>query len=59
MGRSPLGGLLCPQDFPGKNTGVSSSPGDLPNPGIKPMSLASAGEFFSIEPSGKHTHQEA
>ena len=28
--------LLCPQDSPGKNTGVValSSPGDLPNPGI-------------------------
>ena len=40
--------LLCPWDFPGKNTGVPTpvfpfpgdlpSPGDLPNPGIKPMS---------------------
>ena len=32
------------------------SPGDLPNPGIKPVSPASptlAGEFFTTEPPGK------
>ena len=29
------------------------SPGDLPNPGIKPMSPALAGRFFTTEPSGK------
>ena len=29
------------------------SPGDLPNPGIKPMSPALAGGFFTIEPPGK------
>ena len=32
------------------------SPGDLPNPGIKPMSLSSpawAGGFFTIAPPGK------
>ena len=28
-------------------------PGDVPGPGIKPVSLALAGEFFTIEPSGK------
>ena len=31
-------------------------PGDLPNPGIKPVSLASAalaGRFFTTEPPGK------
>ena len=28
-------------------------PGDLPNPGIKPTSLALAGGFFSTEPPGK------
>ena len=36
--------LLCPWDFPGKNTGVGlpfPSPGDLPDPGIEPMSPAS------------------
>ena len=33
-------------------------PGDLPNPGIEPMSLISlalAGKFFTIEPQGKST----
>ena len=33
------------------------SPGDLPNPGIEPASLASpslAGRFFTTEPPGKH-----
>ena len=29
------------------------SPGDLPDPGIKPSSLALAGIFFTIEPPGK------
>ena len=29
------------------------SPGDLPNPGIKPRSPALVGEFFTIEPPGK------
>ena len=28
-------------------------PGDLPDPGIKPMSLALAGRFFTTEPPGK------
>ena len=28
-------------------------PGDLPNPGIKPMSPVLAGEFFTTEPPGK------
>ena len=27
--------------------------GDLPNPGIKPTSLALAGSFFTTEPPGK------
>ena len=36
-------------EFSGKNTGVDShSPGDLPNPGIKPVSPALAGRFFTI-----------
>ena len=30
-----------------------SPPGDLPDPGIKPMSSALAGEFFTTEPPGK------
>ena len=29
------------------------SPGDLPNPGIKPMSPALAGGFFTSEPTEK------
>ena len=29
------------------------SPGDLPNPGIEPMSPALAGRFFTAEPPGK------
>ena len=28
-------------------------PGDLPNPGIEPISLALAGRFFTTEPPGK------
>ena len=35
--------FLCPCDFPGKNSGVGlpfPSPGDLPNPGTKPVSPA-------------------
>ena len=42
--------LLCSRNFPGKNTGVGchfSSPGDLPDLGIKPASPALAGGFFS------------
>ena len=30
-----------------------SSPGDLPDPGIKPASPALAGRFFTTEPPGK------
>ena len=29
------------------------SPGDLPDPGIKPLSPALAGKFFTPEPPGK------
>ena len=29
------------------------SPGDIPNPGIKPSCLALTGEFFTSEPQGK------
>ena len=46
--------LLCPWDFPGKNTAVGGllcpPPGDLPNPGMEPVSLMSpalAGRFFT------------
>ena len=45
--------LLCPWDFPGKNTGLLfPSPGNLPNPGIKLPSPALAGRFFTTEPQG-------
>ena len=50
LGLSPTR-LLCPLNFPGKNTGVGChfTPEDLPNPEIKPVSLASpalTGKFF-------------
>ena len=46
--------LPCPWAFPGKNTGLPCpSPGDLPKPGIQPVSLVSAGGFFTTEPPGK------
>ena len=38
-------GLPCP------------SPGDLPHPGIKPVSPAMVGRFFTTEPTGKPTFQ--
>ena len=47
-----LPGLLCPWDFPGKNTGVGCHfllHGIFPTPGVKSMSLESpalAGGFF-------------
>ena len=34
------------------------SPGDLPNPVLKPMSPASAGRFFTTEPPGKPSWEE-
>ena len=34
-------------------------PGDLPNPGIEPASLASAGGFFTTEPAGKPRSSQA
>ena len=48
--------LLCPWDFPGKNTGVGClffSPGDLPDPGIEPVSPLLVGGFFITEPPRK------
>ena len=49
--------LLCPWNSPGKNTGVGSgrvpSPGDLPDPGIKPGSPALQADSLPSEPSGK------
>ena len=35
------------------------SPGDLPDPGIKPTSPALAGRFFTTEPAGKPLSQNA
>ena len=46
--------LLCPWDFPGRLP--LSTPGDLPDPNIEPMSLvplAPAGRFFITVPPGK------
>ena len=34
------------------------SPGDLPDPGIKPMSPALAGGFFTTEPPGKEESKQ-
>ena len=54
--------LLCPWDFPGKNTGVGCYfllQGDIPNPRIKPKSPVSpalAGGFFTTEPLGEPFH---
>ena len=48
--------LLCPWDSPGKNTGVGLScpfPGDLPDPGIEPMSPALQADSLLSEPPGK------
>ena len=50
------GWLLCPWDFPGKNTGMGlpcPSAGDIPDPGIETFSPSLAGGFFTIEPPGK------
>ena len=49
-------GLLCPWDFPGKNTAVSSHSlfqGNLPNPGIKPRSPTCQEVSLQSEPPGK------
>ena len=48
--------LLCPWHLPGKDAGSAlsfTSPGDLPDPGIEPMSPALAGESFTTEPLRK------
>ena len=48
--------LLCPWLSPGKNTGVKKpffSPGDLPNPGIKPRSPALQADSLLSEPPGE------
>ena len=48
--------LLCPWNPPGKKhwSGLPlPTPGDLPDPGIKPTSLALVGGFFTTEPPRK------
>ena len=48
--------FFCPWDFPGKSTGFGlpfPPPGDLPDPGIEPISSTLAGRFFTTEPPGK------
>ena len=45
-----------PWNSPSKNTGSGlpgPSPGDLPNPGIEPMSLALQADSLPSEPPGK------
>ena len=47
--------LLCSWDFPGKNTWVGlpfPSPGDLPNPGIKPWSPALQQTLYCLSHQG-------
>ena len=48
--------LYSPWDSPGQNTGVGklfTTPGDLPNPGIKPRSPALLADSLPAEPQGK------
>ena len=40
-------------DSPGKNTGLSCPPGDIPNPGIKPRSPALQADSLPSEPPKK------
>ena len=45
--------LLCPWNFPGKNTGAGCNfllKGNLPDLGIEPASPALAGRFFTAQP---------
>ena len=49
-------GLYSPWNSPGQNTAVDSlfpSPGDHPNPGIKPRSPTLQVDSLSAEPQGK------
>ena len=57
-----LNRLLCPWDSPGKNTALGSHfllQGQLPDPGIEPMSPALVGGFFTTEPPGKPHNSKA
>ena len=51
--------LLCPWNFPGKNTGlgchflgIAKIPGDLPDPRIEPLSPALQEDSLPTEPPG-------
>ena len=48
-------GLYSPCNSPSQNTGVGPfpSPGDLPNPGIKPRSSTLQADSLPAEPQGK------
>ena len=53
---SQLHRLYSPWNSPGQNIGVGSlfpSPGDLPNPGIKPKSPAMQADPLPAKPPGK------
>ena len=50
--------LLCPWNFPGKNTGAGCHfllKGNLPDLGIEPASPALAGRFFTAQPPWQST----
>ena len=50
----PMDYTYSPWNSPGQNTGVDSpSPGDLPNPGIKPRSPTLQVDSLPAEPQGK------
>ena len=54
-------GLYSPWNSPGQNIGVGSvspSPGDLPNPGIKPRSPTWQMDSLQAEPQGKPMAEE-
>ena len=53
--------LLCPWNSPGKNHWIGMpfpSPGDLPNPGIKPGFFALQADSILAEPSEKPTESQ-
>ena len=55
--------LLCSWNYSGKNTGVGSqpfpSPGDLPNPGIKPGSPELQADSLPPKPQGSELPQQS
>ena len=54
--------MVCPWNSPGKNTGVGCpfpSPGNLPNPGIEPVSPSLQANFLpSVLPGKPQSHQK-